>query len=197
MRLLITVFALLLCMSGCSDSDSNSEETDVSDSSVDTSASSRDSFDLHEAPDTYVYSWDTLMDTLSDKDAWSLYKDVRSQAMAAEDSNSYYRAYRKRLCAGEAMLAVSRPGIASWQFNNAAKNLISWFSRETGYSGAASADSARLQEEFHLLERAQLSLDLARSLNLDAPSKKREQAIENNLDFIADVRRACDGGDAQ
>lgn len=155
-------------------------------------------------PKQYVYTHDSLLNSLSVGERWSTYKSSRAESKTNLANKEYKKAIDNLLLAGETTIKLERPDIAAWQFNNAGKSAIDLFSDNVSYKTRVTKinsmprgdeKTAYLKEcqeaykkELELLIYGELYLDLAESLNEEDYNKSRFSAISNNKQFIKEIK---------
>jgi hypothetical protein len=146
-----------------------------------------------EVPELYEYYFDDTVLSLSEEDAWSMYRKVRAEAIAAEESGDVPAAVINRLRAAEVQVHLQRPGIASWQFNNAGNLMMTLITQinqgdtaSTDTFGSAHRDIQSIAQDIgtetrHLYQWALLFFTTAYDFNFDNPDAERERVIKGNI----------------
>lgn len=154
-------------------------------------------------PKRYKYSHDSLLNAQNVSERWATYNSSRAQSKTDIANKDYLSAIDNLLLAGETTIKLERPDIAAWQFNNAGKCAIDYFSQKVEYQKRVAKinrmphgdeKTAYMKEcqtayekEMEVLVYGKLYLDLAEDLNEDDYQKGRFSAISNNKQFIKEV----------
>ncbi|MGM0461178.1 MAG: hypothetical protein ACQEQ4_02020 [Fibrobacterota bacterium] len=149
-----------------------------------------------EVPELYEYYFDDTVLALSEEDAWNMYRKLRAEAIAAEESGDVPAALFNRLRAAEVQVHLQRPGIASWQFNNAGNLMMTLISKiqqcDTASTDTAGSTHRDIQsiaryigtETHHLYQWAFLFFTTAYDFNADNPDAQRERIIKGNIAHV-------------
>jgi len=131
---------------------------------------------------------------------WVAYKKARKESQKYMDKNEFDKSIKSLLKAGDFAKKLNESGIASWQFNNAAKHAIDKFRTITNYT--ARMDSLNtmkfgevkiklkkstvsiIKNNMETLEMAKGYLEEALELDSMQTDSKRYKIIQNNIDFI-------------
>ena len=140
---------------------------------------------------------------LSIGELWSSYKRLRSEAEEHKRAGEFDKSIEKLLAAARCAILLNRPGIASWQYNNAGKHAIDKFMALTDYrihvaklnemdNGAQKAlflkeVRGRLKTHEQVLQRAAGLFEEAKRMNFRAPEQSREEAITRNEAFVREA----------
>jgi hypothetical protein len=152
---------------------------------------------------TDVSQHETELAELSVGELWKVYKQCRTDAEKEKEQGNFKESIALMLKGAEAAIKLEKPGIAAWQFNNAAKHAIDYFKSETGYSERmakltgmkhgdeknAFRDESKLimKDKFNILENAEKYLNSAKKYNEMENDPERVSAIESNMRFIKDI----------
>ncbi len=141
--------------------------------------------------------------SLSIGELWSRYKRLRKEAEEHKKAGEFDKSIEKLLAAARCAILLNRPGIASWQYNNAGKHAIDKFMTLTDYQShidklnrmEAGPEKVSYLSEFRnrmkrheeVLQQASGLFEEAKRMNFRAPEKSREEAIAGNEAFVREA----------
>lgn len=199
LTVLLIVFVVLV---GCGKKETVDEKSEVT---IEKDVVKEEIDTISIIPSSYPFRYDSILTDKKNDDFWRIYKRVRAEAKELGQNGEYLKANDSLLLAAECMVKVKEYGIASWQFNNAGKNCIDLFMRETDYQKEVSLLSnmkpgvekrekikevqGKYTKHMASLDWGKLYLYKAYDCNEDDFDKKREKSIKNNLAFIEEVEK--------
>lgn len=210
--------SLIIALFGCSEREESTQEEDVLvDTVTDRAKNEADSIrNEADVPDTgfskSASSPSSEYTGLSIGELWSRYKQLRREAEEHKKAGEFDESIEKLLAAARCAILLNRPGIASWQYNNAGKHAIDKFMALTDYrmhidtlNGMENGPRklsylgsirSRMKAHDQILQQAAGLFEEAKRMNLRAPEKSREKAIAGNEAFIREAVSLIDSTNA-
>ncbi|MBF0432328.1 MAG: hypothetical protein HQK83_13670 [Fibrobacteria bacterium] len=196
------IFTLFLCLLiSCKSEEKKAKSSEHASSSEINSQNSPVNTSMGEKPITVTAPPE--LNGLSKAELWAKFKSSREKADSFKKSGNYSKSIQSLVFAAGCAVKLEEPGMASWQFNNAAKHSIDFFRQQSHYDEYVSNLNTmkpseekakyiqvfhnKLKKEYSLLEAADYYLKKARALDQQEHDKKRESVIMSNQGFIASV----------
>ncbi len=172
---------------------------------VPTDILSQETEDPAEKPKDPVYKlrFTSELADLGEGELWKVYKECRTRADKAKNRERYQESINLLLKGAEAAIKLEKPGIASWQFNNAAKHAIEYYQAESEYKKrmrkltkikhgdekiAYKKDTKTIMKDyFKILKEAEGYLNAATKYNEMDNDSERVSAIESNMGFVKEI----------
>lgn len=183
------------------DNPDNLRNKERSKSTNDKSAGEQESIDA--TTENGIEKYKTELANVSTAELWKIYKESKIEADKAKEQGNYEQSINLMLKGAEAAIKLERPGIAAWQYNNAAKHAIDFYKAETGYQERMQkvAQIKQVDEQiafkretksimsnkFTILKDAEKYLSAATKYNEMESDPKRASVIKSNMDFITEM----------
>ncbi|MBN1603560.1 MAG: hypothetical protein JW915_18260 [Chitinispirillaceae bacterium] len=183
------------------DTPNNLRNVERSESTDDKPVGKRESMDA--TTENSIEKYETELANVSTAELWKIYKESKIEADKAKEQGNYRQSIDLMLKGAEAAIKLERPGIAAWQYNNAAKHAIDYYKAETGYQERMQKGAQIKQvdeniafkketksimiNKFTILEDAEKYLSAATKYNEMESDPKRISVIKSNMDFIKEM----------
>ncbi|MCK5808920.1 hypothetical protein KAH37_08055 [bacterium] len=203
MQFILILFTILSLLISCSEKGAVSQKKESV--SPQKKAVTTESVEKKKSPQKEVKTTPQKKGEIPVSVQWKRYQNTRQKAQEAASEKRFKESAELYALAAKYTLELNRPGVASWQYNSAGKELINAFKERVDYTGIMKKMNLtkdkkvrkklqdtmhkRFAKEFSLLEPAKEYLLLAENADskhskADGNRGKRLSLIKNNLAFI-------------